>query len=55
MYIIQALEAETLQGATATKVAAAAKQLVAATGINADQILASLNPDTQMAVRSYFQ
>ncbi|KAL2013974.1 hypothetical protein VTN00DRAFT_1499 [Thermoascus crustaceus] len=54
-YIVQALEAETLQGATAAKVAAIAKQLVAATGINADQILASVNPDNQMAVRSYFQ
>jgi len=54
-YIVQALEAETLQGATAKKVASVAKQLVAATGINADQILASVNPDNQMAVRSYFQ
>lgn len=55
MYILQALEAETLQGATATKVVASAKQLVAATGINADQIFGSLNPDTQMSVRRYFE
>ncbi|KAJ9297737.1 hypothetical protein DTO271G3_3958 [Paecilomyces variotii] len=54
-YIVQALDAETLQGATAARVAASAKQLVAATGLNAEQILASVNPDNQVAVRSYFQ
>lgn len=55
MYIIQALEAHTLQGATATKVVAAAKQLVAATGINAEQLLAITDPETQMTARRYFQ
>lgn len=54
-YIVQALDAETLQGNTANKVVEAAKKLVAATGINADQVLASVNPDNQVAVRSYFQ
>ncbi|OJJ47503.1 hypothetical protein ASPZODRAFT_150998 [Penicilliopsis zonata CBS 506.65] len=54
-YIVQALEAETLQGQTAVRVANSAKQLVAATGINADQILAGVNPDNQAAIRSYFQ
>jgi hypothetical protein len=36
-------------------VANAAKKLVQATGLNADQILAGVNPDNQAAVRSYFQ
>ncbi|EIT73173.1 armadillo-type protein [Aspergillus flavus] len=54
-YIVQALEAETLQGQTAARVANSAKQLVATTGLNADQILAGVNPDNQAAVRSYFQ
>ncbi|KAL4896488.1 armadillo-type protein [Aspergillus ambiguus] len=54
-HIVQALEAETLQGQTAARVASSAKQLVAATGVNAEQILAGVNPDNQAAVRSYFQ
>jgi importin-5 len=53
--IAQALEAETLQGTTAQKVANAAKQLVVQTGINAGQILQGLGPDTENAVRTYFQ
>ncbi|KKK14813.1 putative importin beta-3 subunit [Aspergillus rambellii] len=54
-YIVQALEAETLQGQTAGRVANSAKALVAATGLNADQILAGVSPENQAAVRSYFQ
>lgn len=54
-YIVQALEAETLQGQTAARVATSAKKLVAATGLNADHILSGVNPDNQAAVRSYFQ
>jgi len=54
-YIVQALEAETIQGQTAVKVAASAKTLVAQTGINAEQILQSLSPEGQQAVRSFFQ
>jgi len=52
--IALALEAETLQGQTAKKVAESAKQLVAQTGINADQILQTLSPDGQVTVRSFF-
>ena len=54
-YIVQALDAETLQGQTAQRVANSAKQLVTATGVNAEQVLAGVNPDNQTAVRSYFQ
>jgi len=53
--IAQALDAETLQGTTAQKVANAAKQLVVQTGIDADQILRGLGPETENAVRGYFQ
>ncbi|KAI9829591.1 MAG: hypothetical protein M1819_006096 [Sarea resinae] len=54
IFIAQALEAETLQGATAERVVAAAKQLVTAAGIDAHQILATLSPETQHTVRAYF-
>lgn len=54
-FIVQALDAGTLQGQTATRVAASAKQLVAATGLNAEQILAGVNPDNQEQVRKFFQ
>jgi len=54
-FIVQALDAATLQGQTATRVAASAKQLVAATGVNAEQILAGVNPDNQERVRKFFQ
>ncbi|PGH27552.1 hypothetical protein AJ80_00793 [Polytolypa hystricis UAMH7299] len=55
-YVIQALEAETLQGAVATRVASSAKQLVSATGVNAEQVITSaVRTENQVAVRIYFQ
>ncbi|KAI9874587.1 MAG: hypothetical protein M1830_009588 [Pleopsidium flavum] len=54
IFVAQALEAETLQGATTTRIVAAAKQLVANAGIDANQILSTLTPETQQTVRSYF-
>ncbi|EGE86442.1 karyopherin Sal3 [Blastomyces dermatitidis ATCC 18188] len=54
-FIVQALEAETLQGGTAARVASSAKQLATATGINVEPIFANVNPKYQMAVRSFFQ
>lgn len=53
--ITQALEAETLQGATAHRVAVAGKQLVQTAGVDANQILSTLSPETQQTVRNYFQ
>lgn len=53
-YIAQALEAETLQGQTAARVVEAAKRLVAGTGVDGAQLLASLPPETQKTVRAYF-
>ncbi|CAI7587634.1 unnamed protein product [Penicillium glandicola] len=54
-FIVQALEAATLQGQTAARVATSAKQLVAVTGANADQILAAVDPNSQERVRKFFQ
>jgi len=53
-YIAQALEAETLQGQTATKVVAAAKMLLTTAGLNPTVLLASLSPETQQTVRAFF-
>jgi glycerol-3-phosphate dehydrogenase len=52
---VQALQASTLQGQTAQRVATSAKALVTATGANADQILASVDPASQERVRKFFQ
>ena len=52
--ICQALEAETIQGQTLQNVTSAAKVLVQATGINADALLGTLQPETQETVRAYF-
>ena len=52
--IAQALEAETLQGTTAQRVAAAGKQLLQTAGIDANQVLATLSPETQQTVAGYF-
>lgn len=54
-FIVQALEASTLQGQTAARVVESAKRLVAASGISADQILAGVNPASQETVRKFFQ
>lgn len=53
-FIAQALEAETLQGQTAQKIVAAAKQLVQIAGLDANQLLSSLSPETQQTVRAFF-
>ena len=51
--ICVALEAETIQGQTAQKVAAAAKNLVQIAGLNAGALLATLSPEAQQAVHAY--
>ena len=53
-HIALALEAEMIQGQTAEKVLESAKQLIAATGINPDQVLETLSAEGQATVRSYF-
>ena len=55
IYICQAIEAETLQGQTAQRAAASAKQLVRDAGINADDLLARQTPELQNIVRGVFE
>ncbi|MCJ1477096.1 hypothetical protein MMC13_005767 [Lambiella insularis] len=52
--IALALEAETIQGQTALRAAAAAKHLVQAAGIDAGMLLSKLSPETQQTVQAYF-
>lgn len=49
-----ALEAETIQGQTAKKVAESAKRLVEQTGINAEAVVGALSPEGQAVVRGFF-
>ncbi len=53
-FVAQALEAETLQGQTASRIVGAAKQLVQTAGLDANQLLSSLSPETQQTVRAFF-
>ncbi|KAK5104604.1 importin subunit beta-3 [Lithohypha guttulata] len=52
--ICLALEAETIQGQTAQKVASSAKVLATTSGVDANQILSSLSPEGQATVQSFF-
>lgn len=52
--ICLALEAETIQGQTAQKVASIAKNLVQMAGVDANALLLTLPPETQHTVRAYF-
>lgn len=52
--ICLALEAETIQGQTAKKVAESAKTLVQTSGVDANRVLQSLSPDGQGTVRAFF-
>lgn len=53
-YIAQALEAETLQGQMAQRIVEAGKKLIATAGLDANQVLTSLPPETQQTVRAFF-
>ncbi|KAK5130814.1 hypothetical protein LTR08_001648 [Meristemomyces frigidus] len=54
VFIAQALEAETLQGNVAQRIVGAARKLVTTAGLDANQLLAGLPPDTQHTVRAFF-
>jgi hypothetical protein len=54
VFIAQALEAETLQGQTATRIVAAAKALLQVSGLNPAHLLQQLPPETQQTVQAYF-
>lgn len=53
-FIAQALEAETLQGQMAQRIVEAGKKLIATAGLDANQVLANLPPETQNTVRAFF-
>ena len=50
----QALGAESLQGQTAQRIAAAAKSLAQSAGIDAEGLLSTLIPERQRTVRAFF-
>ncbi|PVI07059.1 importin subunit beta-3 [Periconia macrospinosa] len=52
--VVLALEAETLQGKTATHVVNAVKALIQATNTNLSQVATSLTPEQQRTVQVYF-
>lgn len=52
--MVQALEAETLQGQTASRVVGAVKALIQATGTNLAQVAAGLTPEQQRTAQAYF-
>ncbi|KAI9654317.1 MAG: hypothetical protein M1829_000938 [Trizodia sp. TS-e1964] len=54
VYIVQALEAQTLQGQTAARIVLAANQLLRISHIDMPQIMASLSPESQHTIRKYF-
>jgi len=53
-FVAQALESETLQGQTATRVVTSVKNLVQATNVNLGQVVAGLTPEQQRIVQAYF-
>lgn len=53
-FIAQALDAETLQGQTASRIVGAAKLLVQSAGLDANQLLSTLPPETQRTVQAFF-
>lgn len=52
--IVQALEGEAIQGQNAQRAVAAAKALIAGTGMDAAQVLSGMSPETQKTVRAWF-
>ena len=53
-FVVQALEAETLQGQTANRVVASVKALIQATGTNLGQAASGLTPEQQRTAQAYF-
>jgi PII-like signaling protein len=53
-YIVQAVDAETIQGQTAERVIAAAKNLVAMTGLNISQLATQMPAERLQTIRRHF-
>jgi importin-5 len=54
VFVVQALEAETLQGQIATKVISSAKGLLQVTGQDPSALLAQMSLETQQVVQAFF-
>lgn len=54
MYIVQAIEGETLQGNTEKRIVESAKHLLATAGLDPAQLLQQMAPETQEIVRKKF-
>lgn len=54
VFIAQALEAETLQGQTASRVAAATKALLTAANVDPMPLLQQFSPESQRTIMGYF-
>lgn len=54
MYIVQALEAETLQGNTEKRIVESARQLLTSAGLDPAQLLQQMPPESQEIVRKKF-
>lgn len=53
-HVVLALEAETLQGQTASRVVNSVKALIQATNTNLVQVAANLTPEQQRTAQAYF-
>lgn len=53
-FIAQALETQTLQGQTASRVAAAAKTLLSSANVDPTPLLQQFSPESQQTIMSYF-
>lgn len=54
VFIAQALEAETLQGQTASRVALATKALLTAANVDPMPLLQQFSPESQRTIMGYF-
>ena len=54
VFIAQALEAETLQGQTASRVATATKNLLTAANVDPMPLLQQFSPEAQRTIMGYF-
>jgi len=54
MYIVEAVQAETLQGNTEKRILESAKHLLASAGLDPAQLLQQMPPETQEIVRKKF-
>lgn len=54
LFVAQALEAEALQGQTASRVASATKALLTTTSVDPMPLLSQFSPDAQQTIMGYF-